>query len=86
VSEARLTRPVERLGGVSVAEATHTLATWSVSAQGLAHPVPRLHPLASGDQLSVVGTEFLDWVGDEPGRRSHLAEWRDRIDQLRAAV
>ncbi len=82
----RLTRPVERLGEASVAEAAHTLALWSVSAQGLAHRVPRLHPLASGDQLTVVGTEFLDWVGDEPGRRDALAEWRERIDQLRAAI
>ncbi len=84
-SESRLIRPVEGLGGASAAEASQALASWAASTQRVPHPVPRLHPLASGDQLAVVGRDFLDWVDQEPGRDAALAEWRHRIDQLRAA-
>jgi hypothetical protein len=86
MSEAQLTRPERALGGASVADTVLGLAAWSAAAQGLVHPVPRLHPLASGDQLAVLGGDYLDWVAGEPGRETSLGEWRRRIDQLRAAV
>jgi len=85
-TEARLTRPDQGLGGASVAEVVHDAAVWAVERQGLPHAVPRLHPLASGDQLAVVGRDFLDWAGERPERHVDLAQWRARIQQLRAAV
>jgi hypothetical protein len=85
-TEARLTRPDQGLGGASVAEVVHDAAVWAVERQGLPHAVPRLHPLASGDQLAVIGRDFLVWASGGPERHGDLAQWRARIDQLRAAV
>lgn len=85
-TENRLTRPDQRLDRASVADVVHQTAAWAVSRQELAHEVPRLHPLASGDQLAVIGRDFLDWAAAGPDRQGDLAQWRERIERLRAAV
>lgn len=84
--EPRLVRGDDRLSGRSAADAVHEAAAWAASAQGVSHQVPRLHPLASADQLSVVGSDFLDWVGSAAGREAALTEWRGLIGRLRAVV
>ena len=75
-----------RLSGRSVADAVHEAAVWAASAQGIDQQVPRLHPLASADQLSVVGGDFLDWVAGADGSEVVLQEWRTRIERLRVVV
>jgi hypothetical protein len=47
--------------------------------------VPRLHAFASGDQLAVIGSEFLDWVAADRsgGADARLQEWRARVQALR---
>ncbi|MCZ3387561.1 MAG: hypothetical protein LH645_00180 [Actinomycetia bacterium] len=84
--EARLVRTDERLSGDSVADAVHEAAVWAAAAQGIDQQVPRLHPLASADQLSVVGGDFLDWVASADGRAAALQEWRGLVERLRVAV
>ena len=79
-------RADERLSGGSVADAVHRAAVWAAAAQGIDRQVPRLHPLASADQLSVVGGDFLDWVADADGPEVVLEEWRTRIERLRVVV
>lgn len=80
MSEARLTRADDGLSAGSVAAECHALATWAAAASGTPEPVPRLHPLASGDQLAVVGREFLERV--EQGK-APLEPWRERVRRLR---
>jgi hypothetical protein len=86
--ETRLVRVEDRLSGASVADAVHGAAAWAASAQGISDQVPRLHPLASGDQLRVVGSDLLDWVAGTPtdGTEDVLAEWRALIERLRVVV
>ncbi len=84
--ETRLVRADDRLSGGSVADAVHEAAAWAASAQGIRHQVPRLHPLASADQLSVVGGDFLDWVAADDGREAALQQWRVLIERLRLVV
>jgi hypothetical protein len=85
-SDARLARPDGQLPAGSVAAEAHALAAWAAVAQGVEHPVPQLHPLASGDQLAVVGRDLLDWLESGQGDPSVLKTWRDRVQQLRAAI
>lgn len=91
-TEARLARPDQRLSGASVVEAVHLTAAWAAASQGLPSEVPRLHPLASGDQLAVIGRGLLDWVSAESARNPEsepelvLMQWRERIERLRAAI
>ena len=58
-SEPTLIRPREGLGGVSIAEAAYMLSQWAADAMGAPGARARLHPLASGDQLAVVGRDSL---------------------------
>lgn len=85
-SDARLVRADDRLPAGSVAAEVHALATWAAAAQGVEHPVPRLHPLASADQLAVVGRELLDWLDADLRDGDVLQTWRRRVAQLRAVV
>jgi hypothetical protein len=85
MSEAALTRRRDGLGGESVGEAVHRLCVWAVTRQGLDAPVPLLHPLASGDQLAVIGRELLDWV-EATSSTDALAAWRIELDRVRRAV
>ncbi|MEO8107941.1 MAG: hypothetical protein ABI720_11555 [Actinomycetes bacterium] len=85
-SETRLARPDRGVGGVSVAEFVHQTATWAAARQAVTSEVPRLHTLASGDQLAVVGRDFLDWASGEPNREPELDEWRARVERLRASI
>jgi hypothetical protein len=84
-SEPTLTRAREGLGGVSIADAVYTLSHWAADAMGAPASVPRLHPLASADQLAVVGREFFDWaaVTDDT---SVVEAWRARVKPLRDVV
>ena len=84
--ETRLVRAEDRLAGSSVADAVHQAAVWAASAQGISDLVPRLHPLASADQLGVVGGDLLDWVAAADGREAVLEQWRALIERLRVAV
>jgi hypothetical protein len=63
----------------------HRLCVWAVTQQGLDAPVPLLHPLASGDQLAVIGRELLDWV-EAASSTDALAAWRIELDRVRRAV
>ena len=83
MTEARLTRPDEALPAGSVAAECHALAAWAAVSSGTPDPVPRLHPLASGDQLAVVGREFLARAaeGEVP-----VEEWRERLHKLRSRL
>ncbi len=69
-----------------MADAVHEAAVWAAAAQGIGQPVPQLHPLASADQLSVVGGDFLGWVASADGREAALQEWRCLVERLRVAV
>ena len=84
-SEPSIVRPREALNGASIADAAYRLSQWAAGAMGVPEPVPRLHPLASGDQLAVVGRELLGWaeVNDEA---SVIEEWRRRVSPLREVV
>jgi hypothetical protein len=84
--ETRLVRADDRLSGGSVADAVHEAAAWAASAQGIGHQVPRLHPFASADQLSVVGGDFLDWVSSADDREAVLEEWHRLVERLRRVV
>lgn len=88
--ESRLVRvPAHPTGAPgSVAAEVHALCCWAVSAQGLPYAVPVLHPLASGDQLAVIGGGVLDWAVDEASGHadSVLEEWRSRMRGLRALL
>ena len=84
-SEPTLIRPREGLGGASIAEAAYTLSQWAADAMGAPASVPRLHPLACGDQLAVVGREFLGWAVDNDDPLV-LEGWQGRVRQLRDAV
>ena len=97
--ESRLTRRDDRLAGRSLAEAAHDVAQWAATTQGVHAAVPALHPLASGDLLAVVGREFLDWLANsEPAnldplnlpqileQSQILAQWSQKVDQLRAVA
>jgi hypothetical protein len=81
-----LVRADDRLSGGSLSGAVHRAAVWAAAAQGIDQPVPRLHPLASADQLSVVGGDFLHWVASGDDREAALQEWRDLIERIRAAI
>ena len=85
MSETALGRPRGELGGESLAEAVHRVCAWAAAQQGVDAPVPVLHPLASADQLAVVGREFLDWVGAASTSEA-LAGWRAEIDRIRRAA
>jgi hypothetical protein len=85
VSDTALTRPRADLDGQSVGDAVHALCAWAAGTQGIVQPVPRLHPLASGDLLQVVGRDFLDWAGSDPTARS-LDHWRLQVRRIRDAV
>ena len=85
MSDSSLVRSREGLDGRSVAAAVHDLCSWAVHQQGMTAPVPVLHPLASGDQLAVIGGEFLDWV-ELAGDPSALSQWRGRVDLIRQAA
>ncbi|HEX5017862.1 MAG TPA: hypothetical protein VFX15_09800 [Actinomycetes bacterium] len=85
MAEPALTRPREQLEGQSVATAVHELCTWAAAAMGVAGPVPVLHPFATGDQLTVIGREFLDWCAASDDE-AVLRNWRAWIDRLRAAT
>jgi hypothetical protein len=85
-SDTRLARPDDRLPAGSVAAEAHTIAVWAAAAQGAPHPVPRLHPLASADQLAVVGRDLLDWLDSGQGDPAVLGAWRERVQQLKAAI
>jgi hypothetical protein len=80
MAETRLTRHDEALSAGSIAAECHALAVWAAAVSGSPDPVPRLHPLASGDQLAVIGRELLERAapGDAP-----LESWRERIRRLR---
>jgi hypothetical protein len=80
MADTRLTRPDDALSAGSIAAECHALAAWAAAASGTPDPVPRLHPLASGDQLAVVGREFLVRAarGEAP-----LEPWRERMRRLR---
>ena len=84
--ETRLARAEGRLPGRSVADAVHEAAVWAASVQGIDQQVPRLHPLASADQLSVVGGDFLDWVAGADSPEVVLEEWRTQVERLRVVV
>jgi hypothetical protein len=83
MTETRLTRADEALPAGSVAAECHALAAWAAATSGTPDPVPRLHPLASGDQLAVVGFDFLAWAveGQAP-----VEEWRERVHRLRSRL
>lgn len=81
-----MVRADDRLDGSSVADAVHEAAAWAASKQGVGHPVPRLHPLASADQLRVVGGDFLVWAGAADDRVGELEGWRLRIERLRVVI
>jgi hypothetical protein len=81
-----LVRADERLSGGSVADTVYQAAVWAAAAQGVDRQVPRLHPLASADQLGVVGGDFLDWVASAEGREAVLGEWRALIGRIRMVV
>jgi len=85
MSDAALVRSRAELGGRSVAAAVHDLCAWAAQRQGIATPVPVLNPLASGDQLWVIGREFLDWAEHTPDAAGET-RWRDEIALLRQAV
>ena len=84
--ETRLVRADDRLSGGSLSDAVHQAAVWAAATQGIDQPVPRLHPLASADQLSVLGGDFLRWVASGDDHQASLHEWRTLIDRLRAVV
>lgn len=81
--EQRLTRADDRLPAGSLAAEAHAIAAWAATASGVADPVPVLHPLASGDQLAVIGGELLDQAAADG---DVLPEWRDRIQLLRSRL
>jgi len=96
--ESRLTRADDRLAGASIADACHELASWcatvtplatSGSLTGRLPAVPTLHPLASGDQLMVLGRDLLGALADE-GAPDNVesadvrVELLARIERLRA--
>ena len=85
MSEASLTRSRDGLTGRSVATAVHDLCVWAAGREGVPSPVPLLHPLASGDQLWVIGSEFLEWIELSADQQA-LSTWRDELDQIRRAV
>ncbi len=96
--ESRLTRADERLGGASIAEACYNLASWcaratpgtaSHSPHGQLPAVPKLNPLASGDQLLVLGRDLLAALAAEDAPTDETpagvrAQLLDRIEHLRA--
>ncbi len=89
MSEAALSRSRDELGGESVAVSVHRICVWAVTQQGIAAPVPVLHPLASADQLTVIGREFLEWVAASGAGASHvgaLNTWRTEVDRIRRSV
>lgn len=88
LSEAALTQRRDTLDAASAAAAVHRLCTWAAAEQGIEAAVPRLHPLASGDQLAVIGREFLTWAESASGASAvaALAHWRGEVDRLRAAT
>ncbi len=93
MSEAALSRSRDELGGESVAVSVHRICVWAVTQQGIAAPVPVLHPLASADQLTVIGREFLEWVASDAAASdagaSHvgaLNTWRTEVDRIRRSV
>lgn len=88
-SESSLVRPRDSLGGASAAAFVHELSTVAAQAMKAPTSVPLLHPLASADQLAVLGRELLDAVagGAEPGAlEAGLEQWRQGIELLRQAV
>jgi hypothetical protein len=85
MSDVALTRARDELIAESLAGAVHSLCVWAAAAQGVDAPVPRLHPLASGDQLSVIGREFLEWAEAAPDPEA-IDRWRQQMARLRAAA
>jgi hypothetical protein len=85
MSDVALTRTRDELDGESLAVAVHGLCVWAASAQGIEAFVPPLHPLASADQLTVIGREFLDWV-EAASDPVAIHQWREGVGRLRAAA
>jgi hypothetical protein len=83
MAETRLTRPDSDLPAGSVAAECHALSVWAARGSGSLVPVPRLHPLASGDQLAVIGRELLDAAERGDAR---LEPWRERVRRLRGRL
>jgi hypothetical protein len=88
--ESRLirVRPDSDGSNESIATEVHRLCCWAAAAQGLPYPVPRLNPLASGDQLAVIGAGLIDWVSADESEAagSVLESWRARVLELRTRV
>jgi hypothetical protein len=85
MSDTALTRPRDDLSGRSATGAVHALCAWAATEMGVHEPLPVLHPLATGDQLEVVGREFLDWA--ESGRgEPDVERWRAELDRVRRVV
>ncbi len=85
LSEGALTRAREGLDGTSIAVAVHQICARAAARQSAPASVPVLHPLASGDQLAVVGREFLAWIVASSDADA-LERWRSDIGRLRAVV
>ena len=84
MSEGALTRPRAELGGASVAQGVHALCAWAAAASGESAQVPVLHPLATGDQLTVIGREFLMWAEAASAEvEAALGHWRAELDRIR---
>ena len=93
MSDTALSRSRNELGGESVALAVHRLCVWAAAQQGITAPVPLLHPLATADQLTVIGRDFLEWVtskaaGTDAAQSSAeaLDTWRTELDRIRRSV
>lgn len=89
MSESVLTRPHQELNGLGISSAVRELCAWAAAAQAVEAPVPALHPLASGDQLAVIGRDFLAWVEastDNGHQTGALDEWRAGIGRLRSVT
>ncbi|MFL6071404.1 MAG: hypothetical protein ACJ72Y_08990 [Actinomycetes bacterium] len=94
MTEAALTRNRNELGGESVASSVHRVCVWAAAQQGIPAPVPVLHPLASADQLTVIGRDFLAWVesneasasGEAQSAAGALGTWRTELDRIRRSV
>lgn len=84
--ESKLTRADERLDGRSLADACFEFVCWC-AAENVAKSVPvenrmphRLHPLASGDQVQVLGCELVA-IWESLGSDSRR-EFSDRLTAL----
>jgi hypothetical protein len=97
LSEAALVRNRQTLDGASAAGFVHEVCSQAAQAVSAPAAVPLVHPLASADQLAVVGRELLDAVASaadagagsavlDVGLAAGLEQWREGIERLRQAV